>query len=252
MSRRMITLDKNPGVLPVGARETCWGLFANYVLRIMSTKATNACKDNQLCASLRAVIYRAVHCVQALWDNNSSTNNWGYLLVDAKNVFNEINWNIILWTVRHLVQSGAWFVFNCYRHWYFLVICNGKGVAIILYCREGVKQGGPLTMDAYILGVPQGKKPENRTPWHHATMVCWGCKGTRYGWKIEDYFNSLAQVGLERGYYPEPKQNVLIFHLDNIEGGILFVMHDGFKFCTGAHYLDNFYRVWCFQTGMAD
>ena len=75
-----------------------------------------ACQDDQLCAGLKAGIDGAIHGVQALWDENSSTEEWDFLLVDAKNAFNEINQVGMLWSVRQLWPSGDFSVFGCYRH----------------------------------------------------------------------------------------------------------------------------------------
>ena len=52
----------------------------------MSTgrKATNVCRDNQLCDRLKTVIDGAVHWVQDISDLNTSTEEWVFLLVDAK------------------------------------------------------------------------------------------------------------------------------------------------------------------------
>ena len=50
-----------------------------------------ACQDDQLCAGLKAGIDGVIHRVQALLDENPTTDYWGLLLIDAKNVFNEIN-----------------------------------------------------------------------------------------------------------------------------------------------------------------
>jgi hypothetical protein len=41
---------------------------------------------------------------------------WGSLLVDAKNEFNEMERTIMLWNVRDEWPSGARFVFNAYKH----------------------------------------------------------------------------------------------------------------------------------------
>ena len=97
-----------------------------------------ACQDYQLCAGLKAGIGGVIHGVQALWDENLSTEEWGFLLADAKNTFNEIHRVGMLWTVRHIWPSVAPFAFNCYRHWSSLVLKNSNGTASILHSREGV------------------------------------------------------------------------------------------------------------------
>ena len=49
-----------------------------------------ACQYDQLCAGLKVGIDDAIHGVQALWDENLTTEEWGFLLVDAKNVLKNI------------------------------------------------------------------------------------------------------------------------------------------------------------------
>ena len=66
----------------------------------------------QLCAGLKMEIYDAVHKVQYIWDKKSTTEDWGFFLVYAKNAFNEINQIIMLCTVYHLWPSGDLFVYN--------------------------------------------------------------------------------------------------------------------------------------------
>ena len=73
-------------------------------------------QDDQLCAILKAGIDGAVHGVQDSWDENSTTEDWGFLLVDAKNAFNDINRVEMLWKVRHVWPSGSRSFFNCYCH----------------------------------------------------------------------------------------------------------------------------------------
>ena len=73
MSVRMIALDKQPGVRPVGVGETWRRLFDKIILKFTGPEATMACQDNQLCARLKAVIDFAIHRVEALWNENLST-----------------------------------------------------------------------------------------------------------------------------------------------------------------------------------
>ena len=114
-----------------------------------------------MCAGLKAGIDGAIHWVQAIWDKNSTTEDWEFLLVGEKTVFNEINQIMMLWTVRHLWPSVDRLVFNCYCHWKLVVLRNGNGTDSFLLSREGVRQGDPLAMIAYgICILPLIKKPK--------------------------------------------------------------------------------------------
>ena len=124
-----------------------------------------ACQDDQLSAGLKSLINGAIHGVQSLWDENLSTEERGFFLVDAKNAFNDINRFGMLWTVQHLWLSGDCFFFNWYRHWSLLVLRNVNGTASILNSREGVTQGGPLAMIVYGIGIlPLIKNLERAIP----------------------------------------------------------------------------------------
>ena len=91
MSGQLVVLDKQPGVRLVVVGEMWRRIFDKILLKVTGPEATIECYNDQLCAGLKAVIDGAIHGVQALWDENSSTKEWGFLLVDAKNTFNKIN-----------------------------------------------------------------------------------------------------------------------------------------------------------------
>jgi hypothetical protein len=75
---------------------------------------------------------------------------WGFLLIDAKNAFNE------MWTVWHKWPLGTRFVFNCYKHWAStLMLQSNNGTGTFLYSKEGVTQRDPLSMLAYGIGILQ-------------------------------------------------------------------------------------------------
>ena len=91
MSGHLIALDKQPGVCPVGVGETRIHLFDKCVLRVTGPEATSVCQDDQMCTGLKELIDGTVQEVQAIWYINLTTEDWGFLLVDAKNAFNKIN-----------------------------------------------------------------------------------------------------------------------------------------------------------------
>ena len=89
-----------------------------------------------------------------LWEEHKKEEDWGFLLIDARNVFNEENRTAMIWAVRHECTSGAQFTFNCYRHWATLVFQDtGDRSGHFLHIKEGVTQGDPLAMIAYGIGV---------------------------------------------------------------------------------------------------
>ena len=109
MSGHLIALDKLPRVHPVGVGETSRQIFAKFVLEIMGPEATHACKYDYICLGLKAGIDGVVHGVQYIWDNNSTKENWVFLLFDSENVFNNINQIGLLLVIQHLWPSGAGF-----------------------------------------------------------------------------------------------------------------------------------------------
>ena len=102
-------------------------------------------------------------------------------------------------------------------------------------------QGYPLAMVSYGIGVlPLIKRlkveyPDVTQPWYDEDAGAIGMyKNT------ELYYISLTQFSTGHGYYSEQPKSVLIVHPYNLETGILFGLHHGFEFCTGANYLGGF------------
>jgi hypothetical protein len=143
---RLVALNKMPGVRPVGIGETLEWLGAKCVLLVCGDEAKEACGVDQLCAGLEAGIEGGMHAAKLLWQEHSQEEEWGFLLVDARNAFNEGNRMLMLWTTRHEWAWGAQFIFNCYRHFAMLVIRTGRDLFLIILSKEAATQGDPLAM----------------------------------------------------------------------------------------------------------
>ena len=77
--------------------------------------------------------------MRVLWEEHLQEEDWGFLLIDARNLFNEENQTAMLWGVRHEWPSGAQFTFNCYCRWATLVVRDtGYGSGHFLHIKEGV------------------------------------------------------------------------------------------------------------------
>ena len=60
---RLVALDKQPGVRPMGVEETLRRVLAILVMRAAGDQAKTACGNLQLCAGLKAGIEGSTHAV---------------------------------------------------------------------------------------------------------------------------------------------------------------------------------------------
>ena len=90
----------------------------------MGQEAKAACGTEKLASGVESGIEGGIHYMRFIWAHHSQEDDWGFLLVDAQNDFNEDNQTAMLWAVRHECTSGTQFTFNYYRHWGTLVVCD--------------------------------------------------------------------------------------------------------------------------------
>ena len=147
-----------------------------------------------------------------LWAHHYQEEDWGFLLIDAWNSFNEENRTAMLWAVWHEWTSGAQFNFNCYRHWATMVVRDMEGGSgHSLYSKEGVTQGYPLAMIAYGIGVLPLIR-ELRDAYTHVNQTWYADDagaGGGFG-HILEHFQDLQARGPQRGYFPERTKRILV------------------------------------------
>jgi hypothetical protein len=140
------------------------------VLLVAGEEAKEACGIDQLYAGLKAGIEGDIHAINKLWQEMKEEEDWGFLLIDASNAFNELNRTAMLWHVRHEWPSGAQYSFNCYRHWSTLVIQGVDGASsTFIHC----KVNGSVWDRRSAANTPS----EKGVPGSNATMVCRQCRG---------------------------------------------------------------------------
>ena len=99
MRGRLIALDKQPGIRPVGVGETWRRLMAKCLLKVARMEAKTACGTTQLVGGLEAGIEGDIHAMGLLWEDHRKEEDWGFLLIDTRNTFNEENRTAMLWAV---------------------------------------------------------------------------------------------------------------------------------------------------------
>ena len=112
MSGRLIALDKQPRIRPVDVGEIWRRMMAKGLYWVKGQEAKTACGKAQLAGGMEAGIEGVIHAMRFLWEEHSQEEDWGFLLIDARNAFNEENQTAILWAVRNEWPSGVKFTFN--------------------------------------------------------------------------------------------------------------------------------------------
>ena len=151
---RLIALDKHQEVRLVGVGETLLQLMVKCTLGVAGQEAKVACGTKQLTGGVDACIEGGIHGMHLLWVQNSQEEDWGLLLIDEQNEFNEDRRTAMLWDVWHEWPSSANFTFNFYCHWSTLVVRNSVGSCQFLHRKEDATQGDPLAMIIMEYGCP--------------------------------------------------------------------------------------------------
>ena len=84
-------MEKKPGVRPVGIGVIWRWLTEMCLLRVTGQEAKAACGTEQPADGVEAGIECGIHDVRLLWEQHYQEEEWGFLLIDARNAFNEEN-----------------------------------------------------------------------------------------------------------------------------------------------------------------
>ena len=127
MACRLIPLDKNPGLRPIGEGEVLRRITGKVVIKVVKEDIKKARGCLQLCAGqeigCEATTIDAMHKV-------FESNKTEAILADAKNVFNSINRKALLNNIESLCPTIAVFLYNCYAISARLFIIGGKEIRL--------------------------------------------------------------------------------------------------------------------------
>ena len=211
---QLVALDKCPGVQPIGIGETLRRIIGKAICLVTGPDIEDVCGADQLCAGVQAGIKGAVHVINDL-SQERCDDEWGVLMMDASNTFNNINRMAVLWNARLLWPRCSRFIFNTYRGWAPLVV---RSASSFLYSKEGVTQGDPLSMFIYAIGVLPLIK-EVGHPSRGGTQV-WYAYGTSACADLEalkDWLTRLLTEGPVYGYSPKPSKSYIVVNVRSVE-----------------------------------
>jgi hypothetical protein len=210
LSCRLIALDKSPGVRPIGVGETLRRIVGKTVCYLTRDDIEEVCGISQLCCGIKAGIEGAIHATSDMF-NEYGCNGWGVLSVDATNAFNNISRYAILWNSRILWPHCSRFIFNTYRGWVPLIMKESNE---LLYSKEGVTQGDPLSMFLYAVGTLPLIRLLDRPDQGSQIWCADDASACAPLCHLKDWFIRLMEIGPSTGYYPEPSKCCIVVTSD--------------------------------------
>ena len=138
---RLIPLDKNPGVRPIGVGEVLRRIVGRTILKCVSNDLKLLGQSDQLCLGQKCGIEHAIHALRKVFDTPEAE---AVLLIDASNAFNSLNRELALSNIQAICPSLTNALDNSYKSPSLLFV-NGKTIL----SQEGTTQGDPLAMAMY-------------------------------------------------------------------------------------------------------
>jgi hypothetical protein len=216
MACRMIALDKNPGVRPIGIGNIVRRFISKVCLALTGDEAMEACGVKQLASGVSAGIDAAVHALRDKWEQYDMDDDFGILKIDAENGFNEMVRLHLLWTIRHRWPRAYKFLYNCYSHGTELRILplDYRDTVEIIISKSGIIQGDPIAMKAYAVGTvpiiekfqPIIKKDPKGGNVNYADdfTLCGGLE------TCDEAFDIIEEVGKPKGFKVNADKSVLL------------------------------------------
>ena len=142
---RLIPLDKNPGVRPIGIGEVLSRIIGKTITQCIKSDLKNLGKYFQLCLGQKCGIEYAIHSLRKEFEKPETE---AILLIDAENAFNSLNGELALKNVEILCPALHHALANSYKHPSNFYVNNTVSTST-----EGTTQGDPLAMAMYGIGI---------------------------------------------------------------------------------------------------
>ena len=200
VASRLIALDKNPGVRPIGVGEVSRRIIAKAVLSIIRVDIQEATGSLQLCSGQTSGCEAAVHALNEAYHQDDAE---AVLLVDATNAFNCLNREAALRNIQHLCPPLATILINTYRQPVNLFVDGST-----LLSQEGTTQGDPLAMSMYAVGILPLIQQTNK----NVKQAWYADDATAVG-KVSDlkaWWDDLVSKGPRLGYFVNASKTSLV------------------------------------------
>ena len=214
LANRLVPLDKNPGVRPVGIGEMPRRIYGKAFSVVFKNDIIAATGATQLCCGQEAGIEAIIHAMTDLFADDDCE---GLLLIDADNAFNRVNRYAVLHNAQYSCPAIAKVLNNFYRNSVRLFVSGGAEIL----SQEGTTQGCPLAMQMYALAlmplidlcrqlVPVPGEPPDPT---NAFTQAWYADDAQAAGsllRLREFLKFLLDCGPAVGYFVKVSKTVLI------------------------------------------
>ena len=201
---RLIPLDKNPGLRPIGVGEILRRIAGKVVTATLKDEILHSIGSLQVCAGHDAGCEALIHAMKAIFEEEETE---AVLLVDASNAFNTVNRNVFLHNIKVICPPLATFVHNCYALPSRLFVIGGTEIK----SSEGTTQGDPASMAIYaiaiiplILMLLEISLPVKSAAYADDLTSAGALKN------LKNWWTNLLDLGPKFGYSPEASKSWLI------------------------------------------
>ena len=201
---RLILLDKNPGVRPVGIGQGLGRVVSSAITTLLKPELVEATTPLHTAAGLSGGIEASVHAMRRIYEDDETEK---ILLVDAANAFNALNGKAALHNVQYTCPELITFVNNLYGSEAELFIPNSSEK---IYSREGTTQGGPESMGFYAASLTTLSNQDSSAA--NVKKIFYADDGSAGGIldPLLKWLDDLKLKGPLLGYYPEPAKTWLV------------------------------------------
>ena len=231
---RLIPLDKNPGIRPIGIGEVLRRIIGKAIIFVIRPEIIESAGNLQLCAGQKSGCEAAVHAMSELFKEEETD---ALLLVDASNAFNTLNREVLLHNIPYICPAMSTYVRNCYCTPSRLFILGGSE----LHSTEGTTQGDPFAMPVYAVGLTTLLPLIKSTIEVKHVAYADDLGGLGKLIEIRSWWDNVCKFGPLLGYYPEPSKSWLIVK-EELAADAMQIFHDTeIKITTeGRKYLGGF------------
>ena len=198
---RLIPLDKNPGVRPIGVLRH---IICKTTSAMFKEEIKEAVGPLQVCAGHSAESEAATHAMNQVFNEEGAD---GVLLIDATNAFNQMNRAMAMHNIRITCKEIALYIINTYRSPSRLFISDEGEI----FPQEGTTQGDPLAIPWYainsnhMISSLRASIPQVKQVWLADDSAGGGSIESLYKW-----YKSLCEEGRKFGYIVNGAKSWLI------------------------------------------